>query len=348
VEVAVGVRAAAGLGRIEVTLRPSATLELDPSAAARRVGGRWRADARFPVRARRWGLWAAGTAAVRLRTDGGLAEARVELRLGELRVYPAVGGLRRLPVPASLPDQIGQHVGRAAGSGVEFAAVRPYVPGDPPRRVNWPASLRRGRLHVTDRAAERSAPVVVAVDAFSDLGPFGQSTLDHAVRGAASAIQSYLRVGDRVGCVVLGGILSWLAPGLGGRQLYRLVEAVLAVRPNTSMVDPDLDRIPPVALPPNALVVLFSPLLDPRAVDTVANLRQRGRPVLVVDVLTAEPPTERGAGAALAVRLWRLDRAATRHRLAGMGVPVVGWDGVAPLEQALAGHTRRPLAGSRP
>ena len=372
VQVTAGVQAGTPLGRIELTLRPSTTLDLLPTAtptneaftqpaaeptarpatggaAATQVGRGEHAEARYPVRAIRWGRWSSGVLAIRLRTEGGLAEARVDVPLGELRVYPAAATLGRLVVPAALPDQIGQHVGRAAGSGVEFAAVRPYVPGDPPRRVNWPASLRRGRLHVTDRAAERSAPVVVAIDAFSDVGPFGRTTLDRAVRGAAGAIQAYLRVGDRVGFVVLGGVLSWQAPDIGGRQLYRLVEAVLAVRPNTSMVDPDVDRVPPVALPAGALVVLFSPLLDERAVGTVRDLRERGRPVLVVDVLTEQPPTRPGDRTeALAVRLWRLDRAATRFRLAGMGVPVVDWDGTAPLDQAVAGLTRRPLAVHRP
>jgi uncharacterized protein (DUF58 family) len=353
VDLTAAVRPGAGLGRVELTLRPSATLDLIPPAHASRVqAGRVgtagaTVEARWQARPVRWGRWTAGVVAVRLRTEGGLAEAQLDFRLGELRVYPAAAALRRLVVPASLPDQIGQHVSRAAGSGVEFAAVRPYLPGDPPRRVNWPASLRRGRLHVTDRAAERSAPVVVGVDAFSDVGPFGDSTLDRAVRGATGAIQAYLRVGDRVGFVVLGGVLSWLTPDLGGRQLYRLIEAVLAVRPNTSMVDPDLNRVPPVALPPSALVVLFSPLLDPRAVDIVADLRQRGRPTLVIDILTTQPPAGSGAGDALALRLWRLDRAATRHRLAGLGVPVVGWDGAAPLDQAVAGLARRPLARSR-
>jgi uncharacterized protein (DUF58 family) len=349
VQVTAGVQAGTPLGRIEVALRPSATLEPLPASAVSHAGHGQRAEARYPVRAIRWGRWSSGVLAIRLRTEGGLAEARVDVPLGELRVYPAAATLGRLVVPAALPDQIGQHVGRAAGSGVEFAAVRPYVPGDPPRRVNWPASLRRGRLHVTDRAAERSAPVVVAIDAFSDVGPFGRTTLDRAVRGAAGAIQAYLRVGDRVGFVVLGGVLSWLAPDIGGRQLYRLVEAVLAVRPNTSMVDPDVDRVPPVALPAGALVVLFSPLLDERAVGTVRDLRERGRPVLVVDVLTEQPPTRPGDRTeALAVRLWRLDRAATRFRLAGMGVPVVDWDGTAPLDQPVAGLTRRPLAVHRP
>ena len=348
IEVAVGIEAPARLGLIEITLRPSATVDLEPRASASVAAAGLRADARYPARVRRWGRWSAGTAVVRVRTEGGLTEARAEVGLGELRIHPAADRIGRLPVQADLPDQIGQHVGRAAGSGVEFAAVRPYAPGDLPRRVNWPASLRRGRLHVTDRAAERAAPVVVAIDTFSDVGPFGQSTLDRSVRGALSVIQSYLRLGDRVGFVALGGTVSWLAPDLGGRQLYRVVEAVLSVRPNISMVDPDLDRVPRVALPSSSLVVLFTPLLDPRAVTTVADLRQRGRPVLVVDVLRTEPPAGRGGGDSLAIRLWRLDRAATRHQLAAMGVPVVSWNGVSPLEQALAGPARRPLAGSRP
>jgi uncharacterized protein (DUF58 family) len=102
-------------------------------------------------------------------------------------------------------------------------------------------------------------------------------------------------------------------------------------------------------MPPAALVVLFSPLLDDRTFATVTNLRQRGRTVVVVDVLTSEPPAERkDRSAAMALRLWRLDRSALRYQLAEMGVPVISWDGRTTLEQAVSPLARQPLPVDRP
>jgi uncharacterized protein (DUF58 family) len=122
-------------------------------------------------------------------------------------------------------------------------------------------------------------------------------------------------------------------------QFFRIVEMTFGIR-FLSEVNPDLTRVPRTALPPRSLVVLFTPLLDSRAIGAIADLRQRGVSLVVVDVLRHEPPPQRGSPASeLAVRLWRLDRRALR---ASLGVPVLDWDSGAGLDAALA-----PLQGRR-
>jgi uncharacterized protein (DUF58 family) len=114
-----------------------------------------------------------------------------------------------------------------------------------------------------------------------------------------------------------------------------------------SFVTPDIGLIPRTALPPGTLVVVFSPLLDPRAFGLLTDLRQRGFPVILVDTLRNEPPAEPPlAMAAIALRLWRLDRAATRAALADLGVPVLRWPDDAELDAVLA-PIRRPPPGLR-
>jgi uncharacterized protein (DUF58 family) len=208
--------------------------------------------------------------------------------------------------------------------------------------MNWAVTSRLGQPYVNQRAALRAADLVIMIDAFSDIGPPGDTTLDMAVRGAAGLATAYLRTGDRVGVVVLGGVLNWLAPSPGNRQFFRIVEMTFGVRFPSEAI-PDLDRVPRTALPPRALVVLFSPLLDRRALNAVTDLRQRGVSLVIVDVLTYEPPAERRLPLAqLAVRLWRLDRSALRASLTGLGVPVLNWDSRTGLEAAQA-----PLRGRR-
>ena len=109
-----------------------------------------------------------------------------------------------------------------------------------------------------------------------------------------------------------------------------------------SFVTPDIGRIPRTALPPGTLVVVFSPLLDPRGFGAISDLRQRGFPLIVVDTLRDEPPVGSRPDARLALRLWRLDRDALRASLAGLGVPVLTWDSGTGLEGAQA-----PLRGRR-
>jgi uncharacterized protein (DUF58 family) len=259
-------------------------------------------------------------------------------------------------VPAELLRRIGEHTGRAVGEGVEFAGLRPYVPGDPLRDVNRAVSIRRGQLHVNQRSAARAADLVMMIDTLGEPGPVTERALDVAVHGAAALATAYLRVADRAGFVVLGGALRWLGPAQGMRQFYRMAEMMLQARYD-SFVTPDVGRIPRTALPPGTLVVVFSPLLDPNAFSALTDLRQRGFPLIVVDTLRDEPraaESRSSAGARradLALRLWRLDRAATRAALRDLGVPVLPWpsdaelDGLlAPLRQPPPG-VRRPVTG---
>ena len=168
--------------------------------------------------------------------------------------------------------------------------MREYVPGDRQRSINWPASTRRGRLQVNTFAAERAQDVVLLADATSDVGEPGRSALDLALRGAAAAARAYLDARDRVGVITYQwGGASWLVPGLGRRQVYRIIDSMLASDTGWSR-GASFRRLPRAALPPGALVVVFSPLLDQRLVEALRDMRERGFTMLVVDVLNAEPP----------------------------------------------------------
>jgi uncharacterized protein (DUF58 family) len=246
--------------------------------------------------------------------------------------------------------------------------VRPFVPGDRLRRINWLVTSRRGALHVNQFAAERAAEIIALIDATADAGPPGEFALDRAVRGAAGIARAYTRAGDRVGVITLYGPMRWVAPGIGQRQFFRIVESVLDARTLHSYVSPDVARIPPTALPAGALVIMSSPLLDDRAIDAVIDLRERGYPIIVTDVLGASPgpagqagpaiPRRGSAGPGLALRLWRLERQALRYRLESLGIPVVGWPGEprheagpgegtsASLDLALGRFVRHRVRGS--
>ncbi|HJU98640.1 MAG TPA: DUF58 domain-containing protein [Jiangellaceae bacterium] len=304
--------------RAELTL-PSTAWDGSGTVAA---AGHRQAAALWPVRPTRWGRRSLGPVRLTAWGPSRLDVATDEVTLGRVDVHPPPASARHLPLPPRLVQRLGLHAGRTEGAGVEFASVRPYQPGDAVRRIHWPATARRGRLHLTRHAVERAADAVMVIDATTDVA----GTLDLAVRGAAGAAQTYLAAGDRVGVVALGGIVRWLPPGTGSRQVHRVVETVLDVRVDDSYVAPDLARLPRRALPPGALVVAFSPLLDAAVTEILRDLRERGHPTVVVDVLRAEPDPPPGTRAGPeAVRLWRLERGALRHELAAIGITVVPW-----------------------
>ncbi|MFD2077665.1 Uncharacterized conserved protein, DUF58 family, contains vWF domain [Actinopolymorpha cephalotaxi] len=326
VEVHVVVRAEEVLGEIGLDLALPRTFEVDGERACREFEVR-SVSHTWTVRARRWGRWRAGPLRLRVRSRGWGYVGTATLSLAELTVFPPPSAAREVAVPPALLARMGSHVARRPGPGVEFAGIRTYAPGDPVRRVNWPVSTRRGELYVNEYAAERAADVVAVVDTTVDLGPFGRSSLDLAVRGAATVVQAYLRYADRVGVVTLGGALRWLAPDVGTRQYYRIVETLLASRVDESYLEPELAHFPPQALPPGALAFVFTPLVDARAAEAVRDLRERGHPVIVVDVLSTEPDASpRDPDSELALRVWRLEREVLLHGLAEMGVTVLAWD----------------------
>lgn len=343
--------AAQPLDEVILEIQPAAQVALagaSPSTQAFLRAGR--ASARWVIRPDRWGRPSPGT--IRVVGRAGALQTSRRIELDPVEVFPRPARMRSRLVPAELLRRIGEHTGRAVGEGVEFAGIRPYVPGDQLRDVNRAVSIRRGQLHINQRAAARAADLVVMIDAFGDSGPVSERSLDLAVHGAAALVTAYLRVSDRAGLVVLGGLLRWLGPAAGDRQFYRIAEMMLAARYD-SFVTPDVGRIPRTALPPGTLVVVFSPLLDPRGFGAISDLRQRGFPLVVVDTLRDEPPPGTRADARLALRLWRLDRTATRAGLRTLGIPVLGWDTGTELDSVLAPLRQPPpgvrrLTGSRP
>ena len=341
----IGVPGGHPLDEITAELVPAPRVTLMSGAAVQVFLREGRVTATWVVRPGRWGRYPPG--AVLARAGLGGAQVLIRAEPDPLEVFPRPARMRPRLVPAELLRRIGEHTGRAVGAGTEFAGLRPYQPGDQLRDVNRAVSIRRGQLHVNQRAAERAADLVIMIDAFGlGEGAVADRTMDLAVHGAATLAAAYLRVSDRAGVVVLGGALRWLGPAHGDRQFYRIAELLLQARYD-SWVTPDLDRIPRTALPPGTLAVIFSPLLDPRGLAALTDLRRRGFPLIVVDTLRDEPPAvARPADAGLALRLWRLDRAATRSALRALGVPVLAWTDDAELDSVLA-PLRQPPGGAR-
>ena len=302
---------------------------------------------RVPFRAGQWGMRRIGQVEIVLRDRFWLSEGLLSLELPRLDCHPRPAQLRRTIVLSRLPSRLGEHPSRAAGEGIEFAGVREFVPGDRQRRINWAATTRTGTIQLNTFTAERTQNVVVLADATTNVGEVGSTSLDLAFRAAAGTINCYLAAGDRVGLIVYADRLSWLGPGLGRRHFHRLMDLLLASHRGWERAD-GLTRLPKAALPPGALILVFSPLLHPRLVEALRDLRERGFAVLVVDVLTAEPSLSRNRTDELTRRIWRLEQQAIRFSLTELGIPVVHWDGRQSLDEPLAPYTRRVmLAGQR-
>src|SRR5688500_13294060 len=245
---------------------------------------------------------------------------------------------QRLAPPFERHPSAGNEVARRKGEGLEFADLRAFEPGHRVRAINWRASARRNELIVNERHPERNTDVIIFLDTFAEARRGGRSTLDLAV-GAASTIASrYLERRDRVGVVSFGGLLRWLVPGTGLAQRYRIVDSLLETAVVFNYAWKDVSIIPARTLPPQALVVAVTPLLDERSVGALLDLRARGYDLAIVEV-SPVPFAQPGEDELdqLAYRLWLLHRQELRSRYESLGVAVVEWREDMSLEGALEG-----------
>jgi uncharacterized protein (DUF58 family) len=298
----------------------------------------------------RWGTYALVRGRLRAWDPLGLLALDISIEpAGVVRVYPRPERLRALVGPRRTQTLIGSRVARVRGDGVEFADIRPFVAGDRVRRVNWRATARRGSLFVNERHPERNADVILFLDTFEEVRAAGAGTLDLVVRAAASLADGYLSCRDRVGVVGFGGVLHWLEPSLGSRAQYQIADALLQSEIVFSYVWKTVSVIPTRLLPAGCLIIGLSPLLDPRSVGALLDLRARGYDLAVLEC-SPEPflappasPTEE-----LARRLWRLERAALRSRFQQLGVAVGQWTDDEGITTALTEviesrrHSRQP------
>jgi uncharacterized protein (DUF58 family) len=335
VTLTVRLEAAEAVDRLVVRVREPRGLEVASGTAPQAFAldaGEAR-ELRFEVRCRRWGAYRLGTMLVRAQDRFGAVAFEQELdRRRPLKVFPRREALRSLVRPFETQVFAGDELSRRKGEGIEFADLRPFAFGDGVRRINWRASARRNELWVNERHPERNTDVVLFLDSFAEAGEPGRSTLDAAVRAAASLAARYLARRDRVALVTFGGTVRWLLPSMGTAQLYRIVDALLQTQIELSYALKDVDVLPRRTLPPQALVVALTPFLDERSIRALIDLRARGFDLAIVELSPLPLAVGSGEAAPLAVRLWRLQREVIRSRLEELGVPVVQWAEGKPLE----------------
>jgi uncharacterized protein (DUF58 family) len=341
--VALGITGVDGM-RLDVIPEPSGRQTV--TAAADRWG-------RYPIRA-----------TVDVVAPGGLLSGTATVDAADAFVFPLAPPQSTAIPKTELLDRLGTHLTRHIGPGVEYADIRPYVPGDQLRTVNWPVSARRGSLHITQRLTDRAADVVVLIDMYAQPpGPATEAT-ERALRGAVQVVQSALRSGDRAGVVALGGGRPrWLGADIGRRQFYRVLDTLLGAgdefEPTTGSLAPR------AALPPGAIVVAFSTMLDTEFALSLIDLRKRGHTVVAVDVLEGAPFGEgtaharSGEGTAharsgeeidpLFTRMWMMQRSFMYRDMGTVGVDVVSWPSENTLDQAmrLVPEHRRPVRRRR-
>ena len=140
------------------------------------------------------------------------------------------------PGPGPLPDALlraldvtishrmqgllaGDYRSALLGEGTELAQVRPYVPGDDVRRIDWNVTARTNEPHVRVQLAERVLVTWLVLDTSPSM-EFGTADRRKAdvAEGVAIAIGHIAtRRGNRLGVITFGDTHPRMAPPKAGR-----------------------------------------------------------------------------------------------------------------------------------
>lgn len=117
------------------------------------------------------------------------------------------------------------------GQGVEFDEVRPYVPGDDVRSIDWNVTARTGAPHVKRFSEERELTVIFLVDVSGSqiFGSGARSKSELAAEVTCLLAMTAIRNQDKIGLILFSDrILKSIPPRKGRTSVMRLVREVLA------------------------------------------------------------------------------------------------------------------------
>jgi uncharacterized protein (DUF58 family) len=125
----------------------------------------------------------------------------------------------------------GEYVSVFKGRGIEFDEVRPYVPGDDVRSIDWNVTARTGQPFVKRYVEERQLTLMLMADvsASQDFGSGTRSKREATAELCALLAFSASRNDDKVGLTLFhGGIEQYIPPRKGQKHALRVVREVLA------------------------------------------------------------------------------------------------------------------------
>jgi uncharacterized protein (DUF58 family) len=175
------------------------------------------------------------------------------------------------------------------GRGMEFDEVRPYLPGDEVRSIDWNVTARMGQPYVKTYVEERELTVMLVVDASGsgDFASEGRFKRELAAELAAVLSFSATTNKDKVGLLIFTDKVElYIPPRQGRRHVLRLIRDLLAFEPENSGTDIKmaLDTVNQI-LKRRSIVFLVSDFFDdPERYSKPLFMSNRKHDVIAVDL----------------------------------------------------------------
>ena len=175
------------------------------------------------------------------------------------------------------------------GRGMEFDEVRPYLPGDEIRTIDWNVTARMGEPYVKRYVEERELTVMLVVDA-SGSGDFG--TVNRFKREMAAELAAVLAFAattnnDKVGLLIFTDRVElFIPPRKGRRHVLRVIRELLAFQPEGrgTNIKLSLDMVNRVLKRRGIIFVVSDFLIDPETYRQTLFVTNRRHDVIAVDL----------------------------------------------------------------
>jgi uncharacterized protein (DUF58 family) len=135
---------------------------------------------------------------------------------------------------------LGEYHAVFRGRGLEFDELRPYVPGDDVRSIDWKAYARTGEPSLRRYKEDRDLTVLFVVDvsASQRSGAQSQTKADLAAEICAVLALAAIRNKDRVGLLLFASRPErFVRPSGGATHVLRVVREMLWAHPRTTGTD---------------------------------------------------------------------------------------------------------------
>jgi uncharacterized protein (DUF58 family) len=181
------------------------------------------------------GLYTLGPLLVRASDPLGVFFEEAEIPcLTDLTVYPKADPLPFYTIPGPQPaggssmDFVSQ-----LGYGEEILGVREYQAGDPPARIHWRTSARRGQFHVLqlNRPIQVEAAVLVDLTRRSRFGLGAEATTELAIRAAISILTRAHEARHRFSLAYAHEQPVCFPAGAGISHLHMLLDRLAVIQP---------------------------------------------------------------------------------------------------------------------
>ncbi len=127
-------------------------------------------------------------------------------------------------------DLAGRYRSAFRGSGLLYADLREYQPGDDVKSIHWRASARSGTVYVKSYEEERQRTVLLAVDVSRSTAIGAPRSKHHKTLEFAALVSTLAaRSGDNIGlCLFSDRVREYLRPSKARSQLQRILLTLLS------------------------------------------------------------------------------------------------------------------------